>query len=219
MIDPTSILQGGSLLLIALIIFAESGMMVGFFFPGDTLLLSAGVLAAQGKLPLALTIAVIAVAAILGDNIGYQIGKSLGPRLFRKKDGLIFRHDYIMKAEKFYEKYGSKTMLMAHFVPVVRTFAPVTAGAGKMPREQFFLFDAIGDIAWATSVTLFGYFVASRIPGIERYVEPVLLLVVASTLLPTIYHIFKDPKIRAVLLAKFKRTAQKTENDDTEHIR
>jgi membrane-associated protein len=206
MIDPMSILQGGSLLIIALIIFAESGMMVGLFFPGDTLLLSAGILAAQGKLPLVLTLLIIAGAAILGDNIGYHIGKNLGPRLFRKKDGLIFRKDYIMKAEKFYEKYGSKTMLVAHFVPIVRSFAPVTAGAGKMPYGQFFIFDAVGCILWAFSITLFGYFVASQVPGIEHYVEPVLLLAVASTLLPTVYHILKDPKVKEAIKDKFKRT-------------
>jgi membrane-associated protein len=199
MFDVTHLVQSGGLLLIAAIIFAESGMMVGFFFPGDTLLFSAGILAAGGKLPIAATLLVIAGAAILGDNIGYQIGKSLGPRLFRKKDGLVFRHDHIMRAEKFYEKYGSKTMLIAHFVPVVRTFAPVTAGAGNMPRKQFMIYDAIGDIAWALSVTLLGYYVGSRIPGIEKLIEPLLIAIVLIFLAPTLYHVFKDPKIRAKL--------------------
>jgi membrane-associated protein len=205
MFDVTHLVEAGGLLLIALIIFAESGMMVGFFFPGDTLLFSAGILAAGGKLPIVLTLLVIAGAAILGDNIGYQIGKSLGPRLFRKKDGLIFRHDHIMRAEKFYEKYGSKTMLIAHFIPIVRTFAPVTAGAGNMPRKQFMFFDAIGDIAWAFSVTLLGYFVGSRIPGIEKLIEPVLIIIVLIFLAPTLYHIFKDQKIRKAIGTKFKK--------------
>src|SRR4051812_15353849 len=142
MFDVTNMIQSGGLLLIALIIFAESGMMVGFFFPGDTLLFSAGILAASGKISLEETLVVIALAAILGDNIGYHIGRTMGPRLF-KKDSLVFRHDYIMRAERFYEKYGSKTMLVAHFVPIVRTFAPVTAGAGKMNRKKFFIYDAI----------------------------------------------------------------------------
>jgi membrane-associated protein len=205
MLDVTTILQSGGLLLIALVIFAESGMLVGFLFPGDTLLFSAGILAATGKLPIVLTLAVIAGAAILGDNIGYQIGRSLGPRLF-KKDNLIFRHDYIMRAEKFYEKYGSKTMLLAHFVPIVRTFAPVTAGAGKMDRRQFMLFDAIGDIAWTLSVTLLGYFVGSRIPGIEKLIEPVLIIIVLIFLAPTLYHVLKDPRIRRALAGKFKKS-------------
>jgi membrane-associated protein len=208
MFDVNSILQTGGLALIALIIFAESGMMVGFIFPGDTLLLSAGVLAAGGKLPLIWTIVVVAAAAILGDNIGYQIGRSLGPRLFRKKDSLIFRHEYIMKAETFYEKYGSKTMLLAHFVPVVRTFAPVTAGAGKMPRAKFILFDAIGDIAWTVLLVLFGYFVGSQIPGIDKYIEPLLILIVLVFAIPTLYHALKDPRIRKAMRGKSRRDKQ-----------
>ena len=205
MFDINHIIQAGGLLLIAAIIFAESGMMVGFFFPGDTLLLSAGVLAAGGKLSLPSIILVVAVAAILGDNMGYQIGKSLGPRLFRKPDGLVFRKEYIDRAEIFYEKHGSKTMLLAHFVPIVRAFAPVTAGAGKMPRKLFITFDAIGDIAWTILLTLFGYFIGSKIPGIDKYIEPVLVAVIIIFLAPTIYHIFKDPKIRAAIRQKLSR--------------
>lgn len=205
MFDVTQIVQTGGLLLIALIIFAESGMMVGFFFPGDTLLLSAGILAAAGQLSVVWAIIIIAIAAIAGDNTGYHIGRKLGPRLFKKEDGIIFRHNYIMKAEWFYEKYGTKTMLLAHFVPIVRSFAPVTAGAGKMDYKQFVIFDAIGDIVWAISVTLFGYFVGSRIPGIQNYIEPLLLGIVLFTLVPTVYHALKDPKIRASIKAKFSR--------------
>lgn len=221
MFDPTHLIQTGGLLLIAIIIFAESGMMVGFFFPGDTLLLSAGILAAAGTLSLPVTMLVIAAAAIVGDNVGYQIGKSFGPKLFKKEDGIIFRHDYIMKAEGFFEKYGSKTMLVAHFIPIVRSFAPVAAGAARMNRKQFVVFDAIGNIAWTVSLVLLGYFVASRIPGIEHYIEPILICIVLATLIPTIYHALKDPKIRASLKAKFNRRKQKNqahplEQKDTE---
>jgi membrane-associated protein len=204
MFDVTSILQTGGLLVLFLIIFAESGMMVGFFFPGDTLLFSAGILAAAGKLSLPEVLAVISVAAILGDNVGYLIGKHLGPRLF-KKDSVVFRHDYIMRAEEFFRKHGTKTMLVAHFVPIVRSFAPVTAGASKMNHKQFILFDAIGCIAWTFLITLLGYYVGSRIPGIEKYIEPVLLIVVLAFLLPTIYHALKDPRIRASLTKRFRR--------------
>ncbi len=212
MLDVNTILQSGGLLLIALIIFAESGMMVGFLFPGDTLLFSAGILAAAGgyfSLPEVLV--VIAVSAILGDNIGYHIGARLGPKLF-KKDSLVFRHDYIMRAEKFYEKYGSKTMLIAHFVPIVRTFAPVTAGAGKMPLKQFMLYDAIGDIAWTVIVTLSGYYIGSRIPGIEHYIEPVLIGIILIFLIPTLYHAFKDPRVRSAITTKFRRHAKSNDN-------
>ena len=208
-LDFTKLVQSGGLFVLALIIFAESGMMVGFFFPGDTLLFSAGILAAAGQLPLIPTIAVIAGAAILGDNIGYHIGKHLGPKLFKKDDGLIFRHDYIMKAEKFYEKYGSKTMLLAHFIPIVRTFAPVTAGAGKMNYRQFVIYDAIGDIAWAVSITLLGYFIGSKIPGIEKMIEPVLVLIILASVGPTLYHMLKDPKYRTALANKLKLRRKK----------
>lgn len=209
MFDVTTIVQSGGLLLIALIIFAESGMMVGFFFPGDTLLLSAGILAAAGQLSVVWAIIIIALAAIAGDNTGYHIGRKLGRRLFKKEDGIIFRHDYIMKAEWFYEKYGTKTMLLAHFIPIVRSFAPVTAGAGKMDYKQFVLFDAIGDTVWAISIVLFGYFVGSKVPGIDKYVEPLLIGIVLITLIPTLYHAFKDPKIRAAIKAKFARGSKK----------
>lgn len=199
MFDVTHLIETGGLLLIAAIIFAESGMMVGFLFPGDTLLFSAGILAATGTLNLPLTVFVIAAAAILGDNVGYHIGNRLGPRLFRKPDGIVFRKQHIERAEKFYEKYGSKTMLVAHFVPVVRSFAPVTAGAGKMPLKKFMFFDAIGDIAWAALITGLGYYAGSRIPGIEKFIEPVLIIIVLVFLAPTLVHAFRDPKIRAAL--------------------
>lgn len=200
--DFVELVRAGGLLMLFLIIFAESGMMVGFFFPGDTLLFSAGILAASGVLPIWWTIAVIAAAAIIGDNTGYHIGKHLGPKLFKKEDGLVFRKDYIMKAERFYEKYGTKTMLVAHFIPIVRSFAPVTAGAAKMDYRQFVIYDAIGDITWAASITLLSYYIGSKIPGIEHYIEPVLIGIIFVTLVPTLYHALKDPKIRAKLLRR-----------------
>jgi len=205
MLDVTHLIQTGGLLLIALVIFAESGMMIGFFFPGDTLLFSAGILAATGKLGLAPTLIAIALAAIVGDNTGYHIGSKLGRRLFNKPDGAVFRKEYIDRAEAFYEKHGSKTMLVAHFIPVIRAFTPVTAGAAKMPYGQFVVFDAIGDIAWTLVITLLGYFVGSRIPGIEKLIDPLLIAVVIIFLAPTIWHVLRDPKIRTALLSIFNR--------------
>lgn len=204
MFDVESIIRGGGILIIMLIVFAESGMLVGFFLPGDTLLFGAGILAASGVLPLWWTIAAIAGAAILGDNVGYQIGKSLGPKLF-KRDSLVFRHEHIMRAEAFYEKHGTKTMLLAHFVPLVRTFVPVTAGAAKMNRRQYVIYDAIGCSAWAVSITLLGYYLGTRVPGIEKYLEPVLLGIIVLSLAPTLFHIFRDPKIRAAVKTKFTK--------------
>ncbi|MDB5164898.1 MAG: dedA protein [Candidatus Saccharibacteria bacterium] len=191
MFDVSHIIQAGGLLLIAAIIFAESGMFVGFFFPGDTLLLTAGIFAAQGKLSIELVILVVALAAIAGDNVGYHIGKHFGPRLFHKKDSLVFRKEYIDRAHAFYEKYGSRTLLIAHFVPVIRTFVSPVAGAAHMNYKQFVIFDAIGDTAWAVIVTLIGYWFGSKIPNIDHYIVLAVLAVMVITLGPTLYHLVK----------------------------
>lgn len=209
MFNVTSLLSGvgviAALVIIGSIIFSESGMMVGFFMPGDTLLLTAGALASTGKLPIVAIIGVVAVAAIAGDNTGYIIGKHYGRRLFHKEDGLLFRHEYVMRAETFYEKYGSKTMLLAHFVPVVRTFAPIVAGIARMNRLQFLIFDAIGDIAWAIALSLIGYFVGKRIPNIDHYF---LLAVFGAILLsfgPMLYHLATDKKFHAKMRARLNK--------------
>lgn len=191
MFDIAHLISTGGLLLIAGIIFAESGMFVGFFFPGDTLLLSAGVFAAQGKLELATLLPVIALAAIAGDNIGYLIGKRYGRHLFERPNSVIFRQEYLHRAEAFFAKYGSKSMLLAHFVPVVRTFAPAAAGIANMNHRKFFIYDAIGDTAWAVVVTLVGYFVGTKIPNIDHYILLAVAAVMIITLGPAVYHFVK----------------------------
>jgi membrane-associated protein len=191
MFSVTQIIQSGGLLLIAAIVFGESGMFLGFFFPGDTLLLTAGVFAAQGKLSLAAVIAVVAVAAIAGDNTGYHIGKRYGRRLFRKPDGIVFRQEYVQRAEKFFDRFGNKAMLLAHFVPVVRTFAPAVAGVARMPLKQFIIFDAIGDTAWAVILTMIGYWFGTKIPNIDHYILLAVAAVMIFTLGPSFYHLYK----------------------------
>jgi membrane-associated protein len=191
MFNIDHILAAGGLLLIGAIIFAESGMFIGFFFPGDTLLLSAGVFSAAGKLNLISVIVVVSIAAILGDNVGYFVGKRYGRRLFKKSDGVIFRQEYVVRAESFFERYGSKTMLFAHFVPVVRTFAPPVAGVGRMKYKEFVLYDAMGDTAWATIVTLIGYYFGSKIHNLDHYILLAVTLVMIITLAPTFYHLYK----------------------------
>jgi len=202
--NPTHLIQAGGLVLITAIIFAESGMLVGFFLPGDTLLLSAGVFAAQGKLSLTALLFLVALAAIAGDNVGYTIGKSMGKRLFRKKDGLLFRQEYVDQAEKFYERFGAKTMLLAHFLPIVRTFAPLVAGVGNMPRRQFVIYDAIGDTVWAVTVILLGFWFGSRIPNIDHYILPVIGLATLVTFGPMVYHLVK------AILEKRRASAENT---------
>jgi membrane-associated protein len=202
-LDVSGLIQSGGLLVIALIVYAESGMMVGFFLPGDTLLLSAGVLAASGQFPIEMTVGVIALAAVLGDNTGYIIGKTAGKRLFRKKDGIIFRQEYVQRAEKFYEKHGAKTLLIAHYVPIVRSFAPLVAGIGRMNRTKFFVYDLIGASSWAVIITLLGYWFGSRIPDLDKYILPVILAVMVLSFGPPIWHIIRDPKARRGLRDRF----------------
>lgn len=192
MFNVETIIQAG-LLIILLIVFAESGLMLGFFLPGDTLLLSVGIFAAQGKLPggLAFLITSVALAAVAGDNIGYHIGKRYGRRLFRKPDGIIFKQSYVQQSEAFFERFGSKTMLLAHFVPIVRTFAPIVAGVAKMPHRQFFIFDLIGDFAWAAIVILIGYLFGTKIPNIDGYIMFAVGGVVLLSFGPMVYHLVK----------------------------
>lgn len=204
MFDVQNILQSGGLLALAAIVFAESGMLIGFFLPGDTLLLSAGLLAAQGHLPIFFTIFVIALAAIIGDNTGYAIGRAVGPRIYKKKDGVIFRQAYLRRAEAFFDRHGSKTMLLAHFIPYVRSFAPIAAGVAKMPRWQFVIYDAIGVIVWAAGVTLLGYWFGSKVPNLDHYILPVLLAVIVLTCLPMLWHLFADKTTRQRLFQAIK---------------
>ena len=211
MLEPTSLLEGagvlGGLAIIGAIIFAESGLLIGFFLPGDTLLFTAGFFAAQGHLPLAGVLAVIFACAIIGDNVGYTIGKKSGPRLFKKQDGLIFRQEYILKAEKFYEKHGGKTIILARFVPVVRTFAPMVAGIGNMQRKSFIFYNVIGAAIWTGSVVMAGYWLGSLIDPhtMEKYLLLAIFGAMAITVGPTLYHLIREPRLRAFLRLHWER--------------
>lgn len=203
-INPEAIAEAG-IWVIALIIFTESGLLVGFFLPGDTLLVAAGVLAAQGALSIQTTILAIVIAAIVGDNVGYSIGKASGKRLFHKKDSLLFKKEYVDKAQQFYDKHGGKAIIMARFVPIVRTFAPVVAGIGKMPRGRFFFYNVIGAIIWGVGVTLLGYYVGSKIPKIGDYLEYALLAVILLSITPALYHIVSSAQSRKIITDNIRR--------------
>lgn len=196
MFNVDHILQIGGLWLLATFIFSEVGLFLGFFLPGDTLLIAAGIYAKQGKLSIAAVIAVTALAAISGDSFAYIIGRKLGPKVFTKPDSLLLRKDHIIKANQYYQKYGNKTVLVAHFFPIVRSFSPLLAGVGKMPYRNYLLFDAIGDIAWAFLVTLVGYYIGSRIPNVDHYILIGLVIVVLISVLPTLYHLYRTIKKR-----------------------
>lgn len=201
--NPESIAQAG-LWLIALIVFTESGLLVGFFLPGDTLLFAAGILASQGGLNIYATIAVIAGAAIVGDNVGYTIGRYSGKRLFKQEDGILFKREYMERADAFYKKHGGKAVVLARFIPIVRTFAPLVAGIGKMDRRMFFFYNVIGALLWSISVTTLGYFVGQRFPQLINYLEYVIIFVVFASLVPAVLHIARDPHSRALLKANIK---------------
>ena len=207
-ISVEKILQRFGILAVGAIVFAESGLLIGFFLPGDTLLLSAGVLAAQDKLPLIELIIVTVAAAIIGDNVGYSIGRRMGKRLFKKQDGLFFHQENVKRAELFYEKHGGKTIIIARFVPIVRTFAPVVAGVGKMPRRRFMLFNVFGGVFWGMGVIILGYLVGQRIPDVDKYIMPTIAAVTLLTFGPALFHLFKEPKNRLYILNKLRLAKQ-----------
>ena len=204
-INPESLLQSGGILLVAAIVFAESGLLVGFFLPGDTLLFTAGFFASQGKLNLSLLLLAVVVAAVIGDNVGYSIGKRMGGRVFNKKDGILFRAEYIERANKFYEKHGGKTITLARILPIVRTFAPVVAGAANMDRKRFIFFNIIGATSWGIGVTMLGYNLGSRIPNIDKYLLPVVGLAMLLTFGPAMYHVLKDKNTRHKIKSAVKQ--------------
>jgi membrane-associated protein len=209
MFNVEHIIEVGGILIVSLIIFAESGLLIGFFLPGDTLLFGAGLAASQGKLSLLVLILATITAAVIGDNVGYSIGKRMGRKVFTKEDGILFRKEYITTAEKFYEKHGGKTIIIARFTPIVRTFAPVVAGASNMDRKRFFSFNIIGGVLWGAGMPLLGYFLGKRIPGLDKYMELIILGVVALSILIAIGHILKDQKTRTALVQKAKHHTRK----------
>ena len=170
------------------IVFVETGLLVGFFLPGDSLLVSAGLLASQGYLNVWLLGGLCSVAAIAGDQVGYLIGKSAGPRIFTREDSLLFHRKHLQAAHAFYEKHGVKTIVIARFVPIIRTFAPVVAGVGRMRYRTFVLYNVIGGLAWIWSMLLVGYYLGRLVPGIEHHIEKVIIVVIVLSILPGVWH-------------------------------
>ena len=203
-LSTDTIIQSGGLLAIGLIIFAESGLLFGFIFPGDTLLLAAGFFAGQGRLPIVWLILVTIVAAVIGDNIGYRIGWRLGPKLFKRQDGILFRREYIARTQDFYEKHGGLTIVAARFIAYIRTFAPVIAGVGKMPWQRFAFYNVIGGILWGISLPLIGYFIGYSFPGIDKYFIWFLIISAHILIAIVLIKILKDPKTRYQLAKMMK---------------
>ena len=187
---------GGYLLLFG-IVFTETGLLVGFFLPGDSLLITAGVVAAAGALNIWWVNALLIVAAVTGDSVGYAIGSRLGPRLFTRPKSLVFNPRHVERTRRFYARHGPKTIVIARFVPIIRTFAPVVAGVGEMQYRRFLLYNVVGGVGWVTSMTWAGYLLGRTIPNIAEYVHVVVIVVVVLSVIPIAVEILKERRRRA----------------------
>ena len=206
-IEVSRLIEVGGIFAIGATIFAETGLLVGFFLPGDTLLFAAGFFAAQGRISLGSALIVIIMGAFLGNIAGYEIGKRNGKRIFSQDDSILFHKKYVDSAEAFFEKHGGKAILFARFVPIIRTLAPLMAGTAKMDYRKFLTYNAAGAILWGASLTLIGYW-AGRVVGqyfnIDKYIFPAILLATILTFGASFAHALREPETRAVLAKKIK---------------
>jgi membrane-associated protein len=182
--DLQGLIQWGGYFVLTAIVFAETGLLVGFFLPGDSLLVTAGLLASQGYLNVYLMGVLLSVAAILGQSLGYAIGKAAGAHLFTREDSLLFKRSHLLRAHEFYEKHGAKTVVIARFMPIVRTFVPVVAGAADMRYRDFTVFNVVGGLLWVWSMLFTGYVLGRYIPGVEKRIDLVIVLVVLLSISP-----------------------------------
>jgi membrane-associated protein len=210
-VDLVTFIQAVSILGVALIIFAESGLLIGFFLPGDSLLFTAGFLMYTGVLGFNINLAVLILfaAAVLGDSVGYTFGRRIGHRIFNRPDAKLFKQEYVTRAQDFYEKYGAKTIVIARFIPIVRTFAPIVAGAGNMTYRRFLSFNLIGAFLWTAGVTYSGYFLGKWFEAmgwqIDEVLLPVVAVIIVISIVPPAIHILRDKKNRTALWAGIKR--------------
>ena len=200
--DLRSLVEAGQLLayvVVTAIIFAECGLLIGFFLPGDSLLFTAGFLASQ-KLPgtdqnffnIWLLSGLCGIAAALGPAVGYWFGRAVGPRLFVREDSRFFKRRHLQTAHEFYERHGGKALLLARFMPIVRTFAPIVAGIGAMNYTRFVIYTLIGALIWAVGVTWAGYFLGSAIPDVDRYLLPIVALIIVASIAPSVIHLWRE---------------------------
>jgi membrane-associated protein len=189
--NPESLIETFGTLGLILIVFAESGLLVGFFLPGDSLLFTAGLLTARGVLNLPLIMVAASLAAIAGDQVGYLIGRRAGPALFRRPDSRLFQQKNVERAHAYFEKNGPKTVILARFLPVIRTFTPVVAGVGQMEYRRFVTFNVIGGVLWGAGVTLLGRILGDSIPDIDRWLLPIILVIGAISFVPVILELLK----------------------------
>lgn len=193
-LDPKFIVNVLGLIGVAGVIFAETGLFFGFFLPGDSLLFTAGIFASRGIIDIYALLFLGFIMAVLGDSTGYTFGKKIGPAIFKKEDSWLFSKKRIKQAQDFYEKHGKKTIILARFVPIVRTFAPILAGVGNMPYRVFLKYNIIGGFIWIFGVSLLGYFFGKFIPGVDKYLIPIIALIIAISFLPPLFHIIKEKR-------------------------
>jgi membrane-associated protein len=193
------------------IIFAETGLLIGFFLPGDSLLFTAGFLASQDFLNIWILIIVCFVAAVTGDATGYAFGNRVGRRLFRKPESLLFNPDHLQRAERFFEKHGGKAIIIARFLPIVRTFVPIVAGIGSMSYPRFFSYNVIGAVLWAIGLPLAGFFLGNAIPSVDRYLLPIIALIIIASILPTAIHVWRESgdQIKATARQQWRERAER----------
>ena len=188
---PESLIETFGTVGIFAIVFAESGLLFGFFLPGDSLLFTAGLLASRGFSNIVLLMVGCAVAAVVGDQVGYLIGRRAGPALFRRPDSRFFHQKNVERAREFFEKHGPKTIILARFVPVVRTFAPVVAGVAEMDYRRFVTFNVVGGVVWGAGVTLAGYLLGNSIHDIDRWLLPIIGLIIVVSFVPVVLEVWK----------------------------
>ncbi|MBI3625410.1 MAG: VTT domain-containing protein [Candidatus Rokubacteria bacterium] len=181
---------GGYAVLVA-IVFTETGLLVGFFLPGDSLLITAGLVAGSGGLNIWWLNVLLIPAAIVGDSVGYAIGFRTGPRIFTREDSLFFNRRHLIRTREFYERYGGKTIVLARFIPILRTFAPVVAGVGQMAYRRFLFFNVFGGIGWVAGLTWAGYLLGQTVPNIDQHVHLVVIVVIVLSVLPIVGEIIK----------------------------
>lgn len=188
------------------IVFAETGLLVGFFLPGDSLLFTAGILAAEGHLDIFLLLIVLAGAAIIGDSTGYAIGNKFGPKIFSKDQSMLFNKQHLARAEQFFDKHGPKTIIIARFVPIIRTFVPTLAGVGKMTYVKFLSYNIIGGLLWVLSITLLGYWLGIKVDNIEKFVLPGVAIIILISISPYIKQFITKPELRHQTYKFVKKT-------------
>ena len=193
LVNPESIIHYGGIYLLLFVVFAETGLFVGFFLPGDSLLFTAGLLCSTHILDLhpSLLIILIIAAAVAGNMVGYGFGKKVGPLLFRRKSGLFFRQEHLVTAHEFYKKHGKKTIILSRFLPIVRTFAPIVAGIVKLDLYKFFIYSFVGAFFWVNTLVLTGYFLGEYIPGIKNYLGYIVIFLIVITSIPFVINSIK----------------------------